>query len=61
LDEENRYVLRDLFSSRMHGRTRDGMTIAELKHTGERPTFARAVSDQGLGERVQLTRDLWTK
>ncbi len=31
LDEQNRYVLRDLFTSRLHGRTRDGMLIAELE------------------------------
>jgi pilus assembly protein CpaF len=61
LDEQNRYVLRDLFTSRLQGRTRDGMLIADLKHTGERPTFARAVYDQGMTERVQLTRDLWAK
>jgi pilus assembly protein CpaF len=61
LDEQNRYTLRDLFVSRLHGRTREGMLIADLKHTGERPTFARAIYEQGLGERVQLTRDLWLK
>jgi pilus assembly protein CpaF len=44
-----------------HGRTREGMLIADLKYTGEKPSFARAVYDQGLSERVQLTRDLWTK
>ncbi len=61
LDEQNRYVLRDLFVSRLHGRSRDGMLLADLKPTGERPTFARAIYDQGLSDRVQLTRDLWTR
>jgi pilus assembly protein CpaF len=61
LDEQNQYVMRDLFVSRLHGRTREGMLIADLQHSGERPTFARAIHEQGLADRVQLTRDLWSR
>jgi pilus assembly protein CpaF len=61
LDEQNRYVLRDLFVSKLQGRSRDGMLMADLKHTGERPTFARAINEQGLEGRVKLTRELWVK
>lgn len=59
LDEQNRYQLRDLFVSRLHGRSRDGLLMADLKHTGEKPSFASAVREQGLSDRVRLTRDVW--
>src|SRR5690606_21604092 len=52
LDEQNRYLLRDLFVSQLQGRTRDGMLIAELKHTGEKPGFASQLYEQGLSDRV---------
>lgn len=61
LDEQNRYLLRDLFVSQLQGRTRDGMLIAELKHTGEKPGFASQLYEQGLSDRVRLTHDLWAK
>ena len=59
LDDNNRYRLADLFVSRLSGRTDEGRLVAELEPTGERPSFASEPFDQGMGERVQLTKDLW--
>ena len=33
--------------------------LAELEPTGERPTFAREPAEQGMTERIQLTREVW--
>jgi pilus assembly protein CpaF len=60
LDENNRYRLADLFVSRFRGRADDGRLLADLEPTGERPTFAREPIEQGMGARVQLTKELWT-
>ena len=59
LDDNNRYRLADLYVSRLRGRTDDGRLVADLEPTGERPSFAREPIDQGMGERVRLTRELW--
>ncbi len=59
LDDNNRYRLADLFVSRLRGRTDDGRLVADLEPTGERPSFAREPIDQGMGERVRLTKELW--
>jgi pilus assembly protein CpaF len=60
LDENNRYRLADLFVSRFRGRADDGRLLAELTPTGERPTFSREPIEQGMSERVRLTKELWT-
>ncbi len=60
LDENNQYRLADLFVSRFHGRGDDGRLLADLEPTGERSSFAREPFDQGMGKRVQLTKELWT-
>ena len=59
LDDNNKYRLADIFVSRFKGRTDDGRLLAELEPTGERPTFAREPSEQGMSERVRLTREVW--
>jgi pilus assembly protein CpaF len=59
LDEANRYQLRDLFVSRIDGKTPEGMLRASLEPTGQRPAFANAVKEEGLLDRVRLTSDLW--
>jgi len=59
LDDNNKYRLADIFVSRFKGRTDEGRLLAELEATGERPTFAREPSEQGMTERIQLTRDVW--
>ena len=40
LDDENRYQFRDLFTSRIKGRTETGRLVAALDPTQERPSFA---------------------
>lgn len=55
----DRFQFRDLFISRMKGRTRAGKLLAELEHTGELPTFATEPAEHGMHDRIQLTRDLW--
>lgn len=59
--EGDRYVLKDLFVSRMHGKTRAGKLIAELEPTGELPTFGKEAYEQGMDDRIRLSRDLWQK
>jgi pilus assembly protein CpaF len=61
LDADNRYQLRDLFISRMHGKLPDGRLHAELEPTGTLPTFAREVYEQGLDERVRESGALWSQ
>lgn len=53
------YSLQDLFVYRMRGRTKTGMIAGELEPTGNRPTFASEASEQGMGDRIRLTADLW--
>ena len=59
LDDNNKYRLADIFVSRFKGRSPDGRMLADLEPTGERPTFAREPYEQGMSERIQLTRDVW--
>jgi pilus assembly protein CpaF len=59
LDESNRYQFRDLFVSHLTGTTRDGRLLAELRMTGERPTFAGEVAEHGMTAHVHATRGLW--
>jgi pilus assembly protein CpaF len=61
LGPDNRYQLRDLFISRMHGRTAEGMLKAELEPTGELPTFCHEPFEQGLEGRINLSGALWKK
>jgi pilus assembly protein CpaF len=59
LDDNNKYRLADIFVSHFKGRSADGRLLADLEPTGERPTFAREPCEQGMSERIQLTRDVW--
>ncbi len=59
LDDNNKYRLSDIFVSRFKGRNAEGRMLADLEPTGERPTFAREPHEQGISDRIQLTRDLW--
>lgn len=59
LDDQNRYQFSDLFVSQITGRTPNGRLIAELKPTGQKPTFAGEVVEQGLMSQVQKSRMLW--
>ncbi len=60
LDENHQYVLRDLFVSRLKGRSSEGRLIADLEMTGEKPTFHLDVLEQGIQNRVRSTAPLWT-
>jgi len=59
LDENNQYLIADLFVSKLTGRTPEGWLSAELEPTGEKPRFAREVHEQGLDEGIQLTEAFW--
>ncbi len=61
LDENNQYVFRDLFVSRLRGKGPDGRLIADLAPTGQPPTFGQEPYEQGLEGVVKLTRGVWTK
>ena len=61
LDAENRYQFRDLYVSRLKGRTADDRLIAELESVGEKPSFATEPYEQGMDEAIRLTSDLWTE
>lgn len=60
LDENHQYMLRDVFVSRLKGRTSEGRLIADLEMTGEKPTFHLDVLEQGIQNRVRSTAPLWT-
>lgn len=60
LDEAGQYRVRDLFVSRVAGRTPDGRLTASLDATGARPSFSAALSEQGLESLARLTRPLWS-
>jgi len=61
LDEENQYRTRDLFVSRLRGRSPDGRLIAELEPTGVQPSFCREPYEQGMEGRIKLTQGLWSE
>ena len=61
LDEGNQYQTRDLFLSRLGGKTPDGRLIAELEPTGQQPSFSSEPYEQGMEERIELTAGLWSK
>jgi pilus assembly protein CpaF len=61
LDDGNQYVVRDLFVSRMNGRSDDGRLLASLEPTGEKPTFAKEPYEHGFEKAIHLTNALWTK
>jgi pilus assembly protein CpaF len=61
LDDNNKYQLADIYVSRLKGRTDEGRLISELEPTGERPTFAREPSEQGMSGIIKLTREVFTQ
>jgi pilus assembly protein CpaF len=61
LDANNQYQMRDLFICQLAGKTPDGRLLAELKPTGEKPTFATEPYEHGMAQRVHHSRALWTK
>ncbi|MBW3541500.1 MAG: Flp pilus assembly complex ATPase component TadA [Planctomycetes bacterium] len=59
LDAGERFVLRELFVSKLAGRGKDGRLIADLVPTGEKPSFASEAAEHGLEGSLRLTRALW--
>lgn len=57
--DDNRYQLRDLFTSRIVGRQPDGRLIADLAPVGAKPTFADEIREYALEDQARLTRALW--
>lgn len=58
--DDNRYQLRDLFTSRIVGRQPDGRLIADLAPVGAKPTFADEIREYALEDQARLTRALWS-
>ena len=61
LDDNNQYVTRDLFVSRLQGKTPDGRLIAELEPTGQKPAFCREPYEHAMEDRIHLTDGLWER
>ncbi len=59
LDESNRYQFRDLFISHLKGKRPDGRLVSDLAMTGEQPSFAAEVEEQGLGHMIHHSALLW--
>jgi pilus assembly protein CpaF len=59
LDDNNKYRMADIFVSRFKGRDADGRLLADLEPTGEQPTFSQEPFEQGMSDRIHLTREVW--
>jgi pilus assembly protein CpaF len=61
LDEQNRYQFRDLFVSKLTGKTEAGRLIASLEPVGNKPSFAAEPYEQGMDSSIRLTKMLWER
>jgi pilus assembly protein CpaF len=59
MDSNNNYIFRDLFVTRIKGRTPQGRLITDLAAVGAVPSFAAEVGEYGLDGMVRHTADLW--
>jgi len=59
LNEHNQYQLRDLYLCQMGGKSDDGRLIADLRPTGNLPTFASEPFEHGMHERLVDSSDMW--
>ncbi len=59
MDADNNYIFRDMFVSRIKGRTPQGRLIADLAPVGETPSFAAELSEYGLENMIHHTADMW--
>ncbi len=57
--EGDKFQFRDIFVMKMKGRDAQGKIQGDLEPTGAIPTFAAEAAEQGMTDRVKLTRDLW--
>lgn len=60
LDEQQNYKTRDIYKFVASGSDADGRVVGELKMTGAIPTFSAEPFSLGIGDRVQLTSDLFS-
>jgi len=60
LDDNNQYQACDIYVSQLRGKTREGRLLAKLQPTGEQPSFYREPYEQGLGDRIRLTGEMWS-
>jgi pilus assembly protein CpaF len=58
LDENNKYVFRDLYVSRLRGKTPEGRLTAELEPVGK-PTFSAEPHERGMEGLIELTKGMW--
>jgi pilus assembly protein CpaF len=61
LDENNQYKMNDIFRCKMSGKTPQGRLIAQLESTGNKPSFYREPFEQGLTEKIRLSKEVWGK
>ena len=61
LDDNNQYQTRDLFVSKLRGKTPEGRLLADLVSTGQKPSFLREPYEQGMDGLVHLTEGIWEK
>jgi pilus assembly protein CpaF len=59
LDESDNYLIRDIFRFHSAGLDEEGRLVGELRWTGEQPSFASEPFELGLGDRVNLTGQLF--
>ncbi len=61
LDSDDQYRFQDLFRSRHHGKTPEGMLKVDLEATGTLPTFSHEPHEQGIDDAVRFSKSLWSK
>ena len=61
LDDKDRYQFRDLFVSKLGGRTPDGRLLAELQAVGNKPTFHSEPFEYGLEQQIRSSESLWAR
>jgi pilus assembly protein CpaF len=59
LDDQSRFILSDLFVSRLKGRAPDGRLVADLEPGGQRPSFAAEPFEHGMERAIRLTERFW--
>lgn len=59
LDRDNNYQFRDLFVSKITGRTPQGVLMTDLAPVGIVPTFANELADYGLERMIKETAGMW--
>lgn len=59
LDKDQQFRFRDLFTTKMEGRDREGNLVMSLVPTGEKPTFAGEARGHGLEHMLRASVDLW--